>query len=415
MAPRRPIIVAGAGVGGLTTALALARHGLPVEVYERRTAEEIRTAPGSGLTLWSNASTPLGWLGLGERLLAVAERVVEIRNFDSRGRVRFAMRTHPYIWPQALPSLSIGRMDLAAILMSACAQRGIPVHYGRRVTGYRTTGDGVEVRLGSDAVTGSALVGADGVRSAVLTQLHGEVPGIYLGRSTYRGVCAGAADLVPEVPQLFHDETTRIGGGVYPIGGDRAAWTLSWRAPAGEREEPGREHDHAVRLARVLPALLRDRVARTPADAIIRTDIWYHEWHEKWGDGPVTLLGDAAHAMPNDLGQGACQAVEDAVVLADALAAGDLSGPAGTAAALRDYERRRHQRVKWVRQQSVQVATAAEPGNPVARWLMGRLTRLYLAIAEKKMWQEMQRLPELTVPGGSASWSGVADRAPRSG
>ena len=99
MVPHRPIVVAGAGVGGLTTALALARHGLPVEVYERRTAEEIRNAPGSGLTLWSNASTPLGRLGLGDRLLAAAERVVEIRNFDSRGRIRFTMRTHPYIWP----------------------------------------------------------------------------------------------------------------------------------------------------------------------------------------------------------------------------------------------------------------------------------------------------------------------------
>ncbi|MFG1951743.1 FAD-dependent oxidoreductase [Micromonospora sp. NPDC048830] len=396
MHPSRPIIVAGAGIGGLTAALALARHGLPVEVYERRTAEEIRTAPGSGLTLWSNASTPLGWLGLGDRLLAAAERVVEIRNHDSRGRLRFSMRTHPYIWPDALPSLSIGRMDLAAILLEACAERGVPVHHGRRVTGYRNAGDGVEVLLDDDTVAGAALVGADGVRSAVLTQLRGEVPGVYLGRTTYRGVCAGAQGLVPEVPLLFHDEETRVGGGVYPIGGDRAAWTLSWKAPAGEREQPGREHEHAVKLARVLPAVLRDRVARTPAEAIIRTDVWYHEWHEDWGDGVVTLLGDAAHAMPNDLGQGACQAVEDAVVLADALAAGDLSHPDGVAAALRAYERRRYDRVRWVRQQSVQVATAAEPRTALARWAMGKLTRLYLAMAEKKMWQQMQQPPELT-------------------
>ncbi|MFC4149885.1 NAD(P)/FAD-dependent oxidoreductase [Micromonospora mangrovi] len=398
MVPHDPIVVAGAGVGGLTAALALARHGLPVEVYERRTADEIRDAPGSGLTLWSNAATPLGRLGLGDRLLAAAERVVEIRNFDSRGRIRFTMRTHPYIWPDALPSLSIGRMDLAAILLSACAQRGVPVHHGRRVTGYRQTGDGVEVRLNDGTVTGSALIGADGVRSTVLRQLRGDVPGTYLGRTTYRGVCAGTDGLVPEVPLLFHDEATRVGGGVYPIGGDRAAWTLSWKAPAGEREQPGREHAHAVRLARVLPAVLRDRVARTDPDALIRTDIWYHEWHETWGDGRVTLLGDAAHAMPNDLGQGACQAVEDAVVLADALAAGDLATPTGVAAALRDYERRRLDRVKWVRQQSVQVATAAEPRGAVARWAMGKLTRAYLAVAEKGMWRRMQQPPELTHP-----------------
>jgi 2-polyprenyl-6-methoxyphenol hydroxylase-like FAD-dependent oxidoreductase len=396
MQPSSPIIIAGAGIGGLTAALALTRHGLPVEVYERRTAEEIRTAPGSGLTLWSNASTPLGWLGLGDQLLAAAEQVMEIRNFDSRGRLRFAMRTHPYIWPDALPSLSIGRMDLAAILLAACAERGVPVHHGRRVTGYQHTADGVRVLLDDGHVDGAALIGADGVRSTVLTQLRGEVPGIYLGRTTYRGVCAGTEGLVPGVPLLFHDEQTRVGGGVYPIGGNRAAWTLSWKAPAGERERPGREREHAVELARVLPAVLRDRVARTSADAIIRTDIWYHEWHEDWGDGVVTLLGDAAHAMPNDLGQGACQAVEDAVVLADALAAGELSGPAGVAAALRAYEGRRYDRARWVRQQSVQVATAAEPRSALARWAMGKLTRLYLALAEKKMWQRMQQPPELT-------------------
>ncbi|MEV0001653.1 NAD(P)/FAD-dependent oxidoreductase [Micromonospora sp. NPDC050980] len=398
MVPRRPIVVAGAGVGGLTTALALARHGLPVEVYERRTADEIRNAPGSGLTLWSNASTPLGWLGLGDRLLAASDRVVAIHNFDSRGRLRFKMSSHPHLWPGALPSLSIGRMDLAEILMEAVRQRDVQVHYGRPVSDHEITGDGVRVRLvDGDTVLGAALVGADGVRSTVLRELRGEVPGVYLGRTTYRGVVPGTAGLVPEIPQLFHDDETRIGGGVYRIGGDRSAWTLSWKAPAGEREEPGTEHAHAVRLARPLPALLRDRVAATPAEAVIRTDIWYHEWHEQWGEGPVTLVGDAAHAMPNDLGQGACQAVEDAVVLADALAAGDLSSQAGVAAALRVYEGRRYERVKWVRQQSVQVATAAEPRSAAARWVMGHLTRVYLAMAEKKMWQEMQRLPELTV------------------
>ncbi|MFF5173724.1 FAD-dependent oxidoreductase [Micromonospora sp. NPDC000089] len=398
MVPHRPIVVAGAGVGGLTAALALARHGLPVEVYERRTAEEIRTAPGSGLTLWSNAATPLGWLGLGDRLRAAAERVVEIRSLDPRGRLRFRMRTHPYIEPDALPSLSIGRMDLADILLAACAERGVQVHHGRRVSGYQQRDGIVEVSLDdADRISGTALVGADGVRSAVLRQLRGDVPGIYLGRSTYRGVCAGTEGLVAEVPLLFHDDATRIGGGVYPIGGGRAAWTLSWHAPAGEREPAGGERDHAARLARALPPVLRDRVSRTPAEAIIRTDIWYHEWHETWGEGLVTLLGDAAHAMPNDLGQGACQAVEDGVVLADALAAGNLDTPAGVAAALRDYEHRRHDRVKWVRQQSVQVATAAEPRTAATRWLMGQLSRLYLAVAEKGMWQRMQQTPELTV------------------
>lgn len=393
MRPDRPVVVAGAGIGGLTAALALRQRDVPVEVYERRTAEQIRTAPGSGLTLWSNASTSLGWLGLAEPLLAAGERVVAIHSYDARGRVRFKMDSHKYLWPDALPSLSIGRMDLAEVLMTACQQRGINVHYGHNVAGYRDDGDGVEVKVdGVGDVSGSALIGADGVRSAVLTQLHGSVPGIYLGRTTYRGVVPGTEGVVREVPQLFHDPTTGIGGGVYPVGGDRAAWTLSIHAPAGEREgTPQETLARARKLAEVLPGVLRSCVERTPAEAILRTDVWYHEWHEDWGSGHVTLLGDAAHAMPNDLGQGACQAVEDGLVLADALATAP-SVPDG----LRAYEQRRHERVKWVREQSVRVATAPEPGNPVVRFVLGKLTRLYLSMAEKQMWTEMQRLPHLS-------------------
>ncbi len=399
----RPVVIAGAGVGGLTAALALHQRGIPVEVYERRTEEAIRTAPGSGLTLWSNASTSLGWLGLAEPLLAVAEQVVGIHSYDARGRVRFRMDSHRHLWPDALPSLSIGRMDLFMVLMNACAERGIGIRYGQEVTDFRDSTDGVLVTVaGGEQISGAALVGADGIRSAVLTRLHGSVPAVYLGRTVYRGVVEGVEGLMAGTPQLYHDPGTGIGGGVYPIGGDRAAWTLSVAAPAGEREMPEEIPAHLAHLARTMPAVLHDRVVRTEARAVIRTDIWYHRWHEHWGNGHVTLLGDAAHAMPNDLGQGACQAVEDGLVLADALAA-----EGSVTAGLRAYEQRRYARVKWVREQSVRVATSPEPANPAVRWLMTRLVRLYLAMAEKQMWREMQRLPELTglpvpVAGGAA-------------
>ncbi len=388
----RPVIIAGAGVGGLTAALALHQRGIAVELYERRTEEAIRTASGSGLTLWSNASTSLGWLGLAEQLLAASEQVTGIESYDARGRVRFRMHSHRHLWPAALPSLSIGRMDLFLVLMNACADRGISIHYGQEVTDFRDCADGVEVTVaGGQQIDGVALLGADGIRSSVLTRLHGSVPAVYLGRTVYRGVVAGSQDLVAGIPQLYHDPDTGIGGGVYPIGGDRAAWTLSVEAPAGEREMPEQIPAHLTRLVRTMPAVLRERVTRTPAEAVIRTDIWYHDWHEHWGSGHVTLLGDAAHAMPNDLGQGACQAVEDGLVLADALA-----DAVSVTAGLRAYEQRRYARVKWIREQSVRVATSPEPANRVVRRLMTGLVRLYLAMSEKQMWREMQRPPELS-------------------
>ena len=406
MSLRKPIVVAGGGVGGLTAALALHRHDLPVVVYERRTAEEIRTAPGSGLTIWSNGSTALGWLGLAEPLLAAAAVVTGLHFQRSDGGTRFRMAVQRHNWPAALPSLSIGRMDLAEILMDACADRGVPVHYGTRVAGFTTTatatatatGAGVEVELaGGGRVEAAALIGADGLRSPVHTALHGEVPAAYLGRSVYRAVVPGTEGLPEGVPVLYYDAATGIGGGVYRIGGHRSAWTLSFLTEPGRHEPAGRELAHAMQIARVLPAPIRDRVAGTDPAALIRTDIWYHRWHEGWGVGPVTLLGDAAHAMPNDLGQGGCQAIEDALVLADALAGGDLSTTDGVAAALRCYENRRYPRARWVHDQSVRVATVPGPANPVLRWVMGQLVRLYMSLAEKSMWHTMLRPPELGV------------------
>jgi|SRR6476660_501910 len=394
MRPGKPIVIAGAGIGGLTAALALRAHDLPVEVYDRRTAEEIRTAAGSGLTIWSNASTVLGWLGLGERLLAASAEVHAIRNSDPKGNIRFNMSTDKHRWPDSLPSVSVGRMDLAEILMGAARERGVPVHYGQAVEGFEVHGDEVEVHLADGGrVEASALVGADGIRSGIHTRLRGEIEAKYLGRTTYRGVVPGADGLVPNVPLLFHDSDTGYGGGVYPIGFGRAAWTLSYVSEPGQRDEPGQVRAQAEKVAAGLPAVLRERVARTPDEAIIRTDVWYHVFKEGWGSGPVTLLGDAAHAMPNDLGQGACQAVEDGVVLADALgrASDVVSG-------LRAYEQRRYERVKWVHEQSVIVATAPEIKNPVLGWVMGKATRLYLAMAEKGMWRRMQQPPELSAP-----------------
>lgn len=404
MNPTAPILVAGAGIGGLTAALALTARGLPVEVFERRQEAEIRSAPGSGLTIWSNASTPLGWLGLGDRLLAHADTVEAIRNTDTRGRVLFHMSTGRHVRPGALPSLSIGRGDLADVLLAACAGRGVPVHFGRQVTGFADSGDGVLARLADGStVPGSALVGADGIRSAVRTELSGPPPVVHSGRTVYRGICTpddrllAQAGLRPHVPGLFNDPGTDTGGGLYRIGGGRLAWTLSCRAAPGGHDAPGDQRRHALELVGPLPPAIGRAVRLTPADAVIRTDIAYHEWRPDWGAGPVTLLGDAAHAMPNDLGQGACQAVEDGVVLADALAAA-----ADARSGLRAYEDRRRDRVKWVHEQSVMVASAKPARNPMVRRAVGLATRAYLAVAEKGMWTRMQQPPELSVPLGPA-------------
>ncbi|MFD0319165.1 FAD-dependent oxidoreductase [Streptomyces flavalbus] len=388
--PTRPVLIAGAGIGGLTAALALRRRGIPVAVYERRRAGEIVMA-GSGLTIWSNATTALGTLGLADTLLALGEKVLGGVSVDARERPIYRMRTARHTWPGSVPSVSISRGDLIDLLMSACDSAGVPLHLNRRCVGYEQGPDGVVLKLDDgQAVQGSVLVGADGIRSAILAQLHGEPPQpLYTGRSTYRGISPTDQGLAPGTVYMFHHAPTGVGGGAWHVGGGRVAWTLSRVAEPGEREDQSVFKERALDLARPLPGLPSRLVTATPAPAVIRTDIFYHHWRERWGDGRVTLLGDAAHAMPTDLGQGACQAIEDAVVLADALAAHD-----DPVTALRVYEERRLPRVRWVREQVMRLVRWPQIDNRVLKWLVTKaVAPAVIAVKQRSLWRELQRPP----------------------
>ncbi len=394
-----PIVVAGAGVGGLTAALAMSRHNIPVTVYERRSLDEITASAGFGHTIWSNATTALSTLGLGDRLLEAGELLRRSQSRNSSQQVMFEMEIADSISPGAMPALGIGRRDLITMLREQCAQRGVQLHYGQGIDGYNTTpGAGATARLsGGGTVAGAALIGADGVRSTILKQLHGSLPLLDAGRSTYRGIATGTCGLHRGVVHLFSDPESGIGGGAWVIGHNRVVWTLSCARPA-EGDDPQGTWKRAAELADMLGDLPREFVGRTPPEKATRTHVFYHEWLPTWGDGPVTLLGDAAHTLPTDLGQGACQAIEDGVVLGDALAAADdvVSG-------LRAYEQRRRPRVEWIRQRVMRVNGFKPIRNPALRWAVNRVAKVVIAASGPKMWREIQRPPELLADSAAVS------------
>ncbi|MFF5173718.1 FAD-dependent oxidoreductase [Micromonospora sp. NPDC000089] len=393
----RPILIAGAGVGGLTAALSLARHGIAVQVYERRALDEIIANAGFGHTIWSNATTSLAYLGLEQQLLDRAEILTGSESRDNQQRVMFRMRTAESISHGGTPAVGIGRGDLIEMLREACAAHGVLPEYGQRVAGYELAGDGVILKLAEGrTVAGAALVAADGIRSTILTQLRGQLPVVHTGRSTYRGIAPGTCGLSRGVVHLFSNPDTRIGGGAWLIGGDRVVWTLSCeRAPGGD--DPGGAAGRAGELAASVGGSAPDFVRATPAQTISRLDVYYHEWHQRWGEGPVTLLGDAAHALPTDLGQGACMAIEDGVVLGDCLAtAADVDS------GLREYERRRRERVFWIRERVLRVNRFKPVRNKALRWAVGKVAKVVVARSAPKMWQEMQRPPQLTAPATQA-------------
>ena len=397
---RGPILIAGGGIGGLTAAVALRRHGFVVRVFERQASREVQLA-GTGLTLWSNATTALGRLGLGDEIGALGAEIREVRNVSETGAVIFRMPVYRHTWPGSLPGVALSRGDLAGALLAAAERAGVEVCRGSAVVGYGVDANGVTVALqdGTHA-TGSLLIGADGIRSAVHAQLRGELSRVYSGHSTYRAISEVDTGLEPGIVYVLSGRGG-YSGALLRIGGGRASWTIGRPAPAGLPRNPGGPDWHRSALGdlAVLAGLVPAIVAGTPARSIARTDIHYHEWSECWGAGPVTLLGDAAHAMPTVLGQGPAQAIEDAVVLADCLA-----GAADPVAALRWYEGRRIPRVRQVRARIMSMLGVPAVHHPALLWLHRRAVGAAATVLGPPVWRMLQRPPDLRhrVPGPQA-------------
>jgi 2-polyprenyl-6-methoxyphenol hydroxylase-like FAD-dependent oxidoreductase len=302
------VAIAGGGVAGLAAAVALKAEGHEVRVYEQRHDP----AQGGALLLWSNALYSLGELGLADALLALSTpaHVTEFRGFDGRALWSLPMQTLSQ--RAGAPTVVISRGDLIAVLRSGV---GGDLHTGRRCTGWTDHGDTVVPKFsdGSEGPEADVLLGADGLHSSLRTQLFGEEPVRSLKQVAWVATVDHPALRLPEGTSI-----TWVGPGVrfwLSNLGDQLYWyTTAVDAPSRPAPEAG-DHAGLVALhADCVPPVPQLIEATDPA-SVIRTEIRDRPPRAGWGRGRVYLVGDAAHPMTPDLGQGACQALEDAVVL----------------------------------------------------------------------------------------------------
>lgn len=374
MTGTRPLkaLVIGAGIGGLTTAVALRRAGLDVEVYER--AGELRPA-GFGISVGSNAVVALRTLGIDLGLDRLGQGVEHLEIMHPDGRRLFAL-PHSKL-DQVLnnaASVCLYRGDLQAALLEAAGD--CPITLGAVATRYERDGDGVRVRFedGREA-RGDVLIGADGIHSVVRRQLTGATE----GEPRYSGFIAWMAVTPFSHPRMVTGYSGHYWGagkrfGIHDIGHGRTYWWATrnmpvetarrWVGGKGGKEELGRSY--AGWAEEVGQAI---RV--TPEQDIMAVAVQDRPFLEQWGDGPVTLLGDAAHPMLPSLAQGGSSAMEDAVVLAQSLASAD-----DPSQALRRYEDTRRARAKWMVNTSHQMAGMEQLEGAVPRLLRNAYLRL---------------------------------------
>ena len=359
------IAIIGGGIGGLTAALALQQSGFQAEVFEQ--APELLEV-GAAIAIWSNATRVLQRLQLAEKILECAGVVEELRWMDQNG----FLLNRVSIADDKSPALALHRSDLQRTLRQALPQSTI--HLGHTLVAHRQQGDKMLATFANgNSVESDFLIGADGVHSRVRAQFLNDGEPVSRGYTIWRGTSPITPVAIPPgVGMELYGRGKRFGIG--PVGLGRTGW---WAAANADNT------DQVTDLFAGWYAPVMELIAATPRGSILRTGATDREPNKNWGTGRMTLLGDAIHPTTPNLGQGGCQAMEDALVLARCF---ERHGP--TEDALRNYEHLRRRRTATLTRISRYYGRVGQLENIWAR----ALRRMPLSLAPELLAQRLMQI-----------------------
>jgi 2-polyprenyl-6-methoxyphenol hydroxylase-like FAD-dependent oxidoreductase len=348
------VLIIGGGVAGLTAAIALGRYGIDSVVFEQ--ADDLRKSQlGAGLSLGMNVARAFKHLDLLDELTEAAAPITHREFSTDTGK---HLGTSPICPPGELV-LGVLRPRFHELLVDHVGEDRLQL--GAKFDRYEQDSDGVTARFADGrAVRGDVLIGADGLKSRVRTLVLGASEPRYAGYVTRRGVLE--TDIAKNgLERIFLGPGRRFL--YYPVG----RWWVYWTSATNEEpdvKESGAEIKRTVlERFRGWPEPVESMVTSTDDSNSFLAPTYDRDPVERWGDGRVTLLGDSAHPMTWDRGQGAGQGIEGAVLLAKALGQG--GDPVAT---LRAWEAERIPRTSKIVKDSRRVGRLGQSEKPIPRF-----------------------------------------------
>ncbi|GAB2576820.1 FAD-dependent monooxygenase [Spirosoma areae] len=378
---RKPsFTIIGGGIAGLSMAIALNRLNLQTTLFE--SAPTIRPL-GAGLALAANAIQAFRRMGIADAVVREGRQLDAFTVLDEQGQVVTRTDSRAISQRYGINNFTIHRATLHKVLLAQLDPNGI--HTGKRAIHIDQQPASVLIHFddGTTHQTDYLLV-ADGIHSAIRQQLlPGSLPR-YAGYTCWRAVVYRPGNSLHEATETWG---TRGRVGIVPLANDQVYWFACVNAPAQDKSMHQLTARDLANRFRSYHAPIPDLLAQTPDENLLLNDIIDLKPLSRYAFGRTLLLGDAAHATTPNMGQGACQAIEDAVILADELAKNGSPETAFVA-----FERRRLQRTHYITNTSWRVGQLAQTTSPLLAALRNGLFRRLPASLNQRQLETLYRV-----------------------
>ncbi|HEY1024444.1 MAG TPA: FAD-dependent monooxygenase [Sphingobacteriaceae bacterium] len=369
--------IVGGGIAGLTTAIALNKIGIQTEIFEA--APEIKPV-GAGLALSANAIKALQKIGIADTIIPYGRLLPYFSIHDKKGKVISMVDSVAISRKFGMHNFMIHRADLHRALLEQLNTR--TVHTSKKAINMKRDGRCIHISFADGTVHETEmLIIADGINSVLRRKVIPDAAIRYSGYTCWRGLLTDPGISISGPAETWAPEGRF---GIAPLAQNKIYWYACINAAANDASFRNFSiedlHQYFKDFHNPIPQVL----AGTSSETLIQNDIYDLEPLSRYACGNIVLVGDAAHATTPNMGQGACQAIEDAAILADELQKnGDFTE------AFRHYEKRRLRRTHYIIRQSRKIGEIAQIKNPVLAFLRNTAIRLTPAFIQEKQYSKV--------------------------